>query len=85
MTENVMKHKDNHIIIFQKPNLPLITWGVATVAAKFISHGTLHQVLSAIAFVAIVIWALLEIFSGVNYFRRALGLIVLALSIYSRL
>ena len=71
--------------LWQTPNLPLITWIVATLAGKLVAHGKLHELLLLIAFGAIFTWAWLEIFSGINNFRRALGVIVLVASIYSKL
>jgi hypothetical protein len=79
-----MKKKE-HLTIVQRPNLPIIVWAVATILSKLIVHGKMHELLSLIAFGAIFTWAWLEIFSGVNNYRRALGAAVLILSLYSRL
>lgn len=67
------------------PNLPLIVWAAATVAGKLFKHGALHNALSLLGFTAIVLWALLEIFQGASYFRRLLGVVVLAISILNKL
>ncbi len=72
------------LILWQTPNLPIIIWFLATVLGKFIEHGRLHEILAVVAFGAIFTWAWLEIFQGVNYFRRALGLTILIFSIYSQ-
>lgn len=42
------------------------------------------MVLSAVGLVAIVVWALWEIASGINVFRRLLGLVILALVLINR-
>jgi thiosulfate reductase cytochrome b subunit len=73
--------EQGRLAVFAFPNLPLIIWAVATLASHFFWHG----LFSFIALAALVIWALLEIFQGVNYFRRALGAVVLAITLWSRL
>lgn len=83
--DKVIKDKNGRITLWQSPNLPLLTWAAATLASKLFAHGRPHQVLEIIAFGAIFTWAWLEVFAGVNYFRRTLGLVVLILSIHSRL
>ena len=83
--DKVAKDKNGRLTLWQSPNLPLVAWAVATLASKLVVHGKPHQTLELIAFGAIFTWAWLELFSGVNYFRRALGVIVFILSIHSRL
>lgn len=39
--------------------------------------GTLESIAKFVAFVALTVWSVLEVVSGVNYFRRVLGFIVL--------
>jgi hypothetical protein len=41
--------------------------------------------LNFISFVFLAVWAVLEILKGDSYFRRALGLVVLAWSVLSHL
>ncbi|MDB5161474.1 MAG: hypothetical protein JWO96_854 [Candidatus Saccharibacteria bacterium] len=82
--DRFLKDKNGQVAVWQTPNLPLIVWAAATLAAKIAVHGRAHQILDLIAFGALFAWAWLEVFQGASYFRRALGLIVLILSIYSR-
>ena len=82
--DSTFKDKTGHWDVIALPNLPLIIWAFATFLGMIFKHGIPHQVFSIIGLAAIVFWAVLEIFSGVNYFRRALGLVVLAVTIYSR-
>jgi hypothetical protein len=84
LIDKIFKDKHGRLAITSVPNPPLIIWAVATVAGKLFKHGAVHQTFTVIGFAAIVFWALLEIFHGVNYFRRVLGLVVLAAAIYSR-
>lgn len=72
------------LAIFQRPNLTLIVWILATLLTK-ITSGTIDDFFGLIAFGALFTWAWLELFQGTNYFRRVLGFAVLALSIYGRL
>lgn len=76
--------KDRHgkVVIYQRPNLPLLGWLGLTLASLF-TEGTVSSVLGYAASASLVVWALLELFTGVNYFRRTLGVIVLAWSIVS--
>ena len=76
--------KHGTVVIWQTPNAPLIIWFVCVLAGR-ITEGLLHTLLSVVGTVSILIWALLEIFAGVNYFRRTLGLVVLGLTAYSLL
>jgi hypothetical protein len=62
------------------PNLWLIAWAVLTFISLLI-NGKPADVVGWAASVALIVWALLEIFKGVNYFRRALGVLVLIFSI----
>lgn len=66
----------------QWPNLPIITWAVARLLAGVLS-GTGEHVAKVIAYGALFAWAWLELFDGANYFRRALGLVLLLLLITS--
>ncbi len=67
--------------IAQKPNPPLIIALIGFVLSKF-THGVVHQIGSALFTVSIIIWAYQEITTGVNWFRKTLGwLILLAVSL----
>ena len=81
----IFKDKDGNVVITQSPNMPIIIWLLAVIADKFIDGGLVSQFLSIVGTVAISVWAMLEILSGVNLFRRILGAIVLAFVIFSRL
>jgi len=76
---NFFKDNKGQVVICQKPNLPLIGWIIFTIL-KLIFSGyqpKLYYLFSLLSFGFIFTWAWLEITSGVNYFRRVLGLIVL--------
>lgn len=68
--------------MWQRPNIWLIGWVVLTLTSLFaFSRGRTADILGIAGTASLIIWSLLEIFRGVNYFRRALGLVVLIFSI----
>ncbi len=71
-------------MLAQTPNLPVAVGLVSMAAAYFIKAGLVHNLLAVIAFGALFTWAWLELFAGVNYFRRAIGAVALFMLIYSR-
>ena len=79
--DHFFRAKDNRIVLWQMPNLPIIGWVVFLCASK-LTEGSAHTVLSVVSTAFLVIWALLEVFGGVNYFRRTLGVVVLAYTLF---
>ncbi len=80
--DRTWKDRRGRIVIWQTPNLSLIAWAVLTVLSLLVSS-RLADVLSWLGSAALITWSLLEIFRGANYFRRALGLLVLVMAIAS--
>lgn len=76
---------DGNIVIGQMPNLPILVWLAATSLEFLAPKGNILIALDAVAFGSLFTWAWLELFQGVNYFRRSLGLLVLLGAIASRL
>ncbi|MDL2363338.1 MAG: hypothetical protein QFB86_03080 [Patescibacteria group bacterium] len=66
----------------QMPNAPLIAWIILKVAS-LLTDGPLSKYISIAAAIVLAIWAVLELKSGVNYFRRILGAVVLLLTLIS--
>jgi len=85
LLEKCYKDSNGKVILGQFPNPPLVTWVAATVVAKIITDSDLVSLLEVVAFGAIFTWAWLELFQGVTYFRRCLGLLVLLFSVYNQL
>lgn len=81
----MFRDSDGNIVIAQKPNLPILVWLAATLLAFLLTSGNIHRSLDALAFGSLFTWAWQELFQGVNYFRRSLGLIVLLGAIASTL
>lgn len=80
--DRTWKDKRGNITLWQMPNAFLIIWAVLTFLSLLVS-GRLADIFSWTGSAALIVWALLEIFKGVNYFRRALGLLVLVFAIVS--
>ena len=59
--------------IVQFPNLPLAAAFVSGEVAKH-THGSVSAYARAISYLALAVWAYLELTAGVNWFRRLLGL-----------
>jgi hypothetical protein len=59
--------------IVQFPNGPLILAFVSGLVGRY-SHGQEHSDVQAVAYLSMAVWAYLELFQGVNAFRRLLGL-----------
>jgi len=60
-------------VIVQFPNAPLIVAFIAGEVGRY-THGSGHAYASALSYLALAIWAYLELAEGVNWFRRLLGL-----------
>jgi hypothetical protein len=73
----VFRDDEGKIVLGQPPNLPIIVWIGATLLKMIFATGQINTGLELIAFGTLFTWAWEELFQGVNYFRRALGLIVL--------
>jgi len=58
---------------------------IASLLALIFTTGKINTVLDVLANGSLFTWAWLELFQGVNYFRRALGLIVLTGIIASKI
>ncbi|MEH1926224.1 hypothetical protein [Nostoc sp.] len=77
LVDKTFRDSDGKIVLAQMPNLPLIVWIVTSLLALIFTSGKINTVLEVLANGSLFTWAWLELFQGVNYFRRALGLAVL--------
>jgi hypothetical protein len=80
--DRIWKDDSGRIVIWQFPNPFLIAWAVLTVLSLFF-NGHLADIFSWLGSAALIIWSLLELTKGVNYFRRVLGLVVLIAAVMS--
>ena len=83
--DKVFRDSEGKIILAQMPNLPLICWIIASLLKIVFTTGKINLGLDIIAFGCLFTWAWEELFQGVNYFRRVLGLLVLVGLIASKL
>lgn len=83
--DKVFRDSEGKIVLAQMPNPPLIVGIVASLLKLILTTGKINLGLDIIAFGSLFTWAWEELFQGVNYFRRALGLIVLIGLIASKL
>lgn len=72
--------KDGKLSITQKPNIPLIIWAVSILIQIALGVGNpISEVAKIIGSISIAVWAVMEVYSGVSYFRKLLGLFILIL------
>ena len=83
--DKVFRDREGEIVLAQMPNLPIIVWIVASLLKLVFTTDKISIGLEVIAFGSLFTWAWEELFQGVNYFRRALGFIVLASLILSKI
>ena len=85
LLDKIFRDREGKVLLAQMPNLPLIVWIVASLLRLIYTTGKVNIGLEAIAFGSLFTWAWEELFQGVNYFRRALGLLVLVGLIASKI
>jgi hypothetical protein len=72
--DKLFKDKNGKVVITQMPNwqltLALSFWGLS----KVFNQGATEDVFYILFMIFLLLWALAEIFKGVNIFRRVLGL-----------
>jgi hypothetical protein len=78
--DKFFRDKNGNYAVWQWPNPWLIGWAVSTLVS-LVTLGKVSDVFSLIGTGLLIIWCLLEIFLGDSYFRRTLGLVVLAFSV----
>lgn len=76
-TDKCFKDKDGNLALTEQANLPLIVAVVSAIPALLLGGNVFGVLTSLVSFGAFFTWAWLEIFDGVNYFRRALGVLVM--------
>lgn len=81
--DDFWRDKNGKVVVWQMPNVFLIGWAVLTFASILVSGKTAVNTLSWAGLASLVVWSLLEILKGANYFRKLLGLIVLVLAVLS--
>ena len=76
--DKLLKDKHGRVVIAQKPNALIIAAGVLFVGSLLSPDGsTLQSVIEVLFRCALIAWGLLELFGGVNWLRRLMGLFVI--------
>ncbi|MEA5450038.1 hypothetical protein VB780_15765 [Leptolyngbya sp. CCNP1308] len=75
--DRIFRDDAGNIVIGQPPNLIVLVAVAATVLQTVLSGGLPQAAADLVAFGAWFTWAWQELFEGVNYFRRAIGLVTL--------
>jgi hypothetical protein len=73
-----------NIVITQLPNILITVWAISSVLKLVVNNGNLSSNLDAISFGSIAILSLMELFQGIDTFRRTLGLVTLIASIFTK-
>jgi hypothetical protein len=73
--DRTFRDSKGNIVIAQMPNLPVLVGLAATLLQFILPSGSIQTAINLIAFGALFTWSWQELFEGVNYFRRSLGLI----------
>lgn len=72
--DKCFRDKSGDVVLAQWPNVPVIV-GVVALVLAWAFGGLLEFIALMVAFGAWFTWAWLEVFQGVNYFRRGLGVL----------
>jgi hypothetical protein len=83
--DKIFRDNEGTIVIAQLPNLPITVWLIAALLKLVFKNGIVYSLLDTIAFGVLFTWAWEELFQGVDYFRQALGLVVLVGAIWMRI
>lgn len=75
----LFRDRKGHVVVWQRPNVPLIGWAITRLALHFISTQKYAKPLQSLSTTILFTWSYLEITQGVNKFRRIMGALVMAL------
>jgi hypothetical protein len=85
LLDQVFRDTSGKVVLIQPPNLLIMVWLGSTLLPMIFAVGRIGVGLDAVAFGCLFAWAWEELFQGVNYFRKGLGLLVLVGTIVSRI
>jgi hypothetical protein len=81
--DKCFKDKDGQVVLTQSPNVSIIAFVFFSFIGIVFHNGILGYLTKVLAFGSIFVWSWLELLKGVNYFRRALGLVAIILAVLS--
>jgi len=73
--DRTFRDSEGNIVIAQMPNLPILVGLTGAFLQFVLPSGEIRTASVLVAFGALFTWAWQELFEGVNYFRRSLGLV----------
>lgn len=76
-SEKFWEDKQGRVVVWQRPNKWLTTWFITFLLSAVLPLGWPSTTAYYISLLSLVVWAVLEAFRGVNYFRRTIGICVL--------
>lgn len=76
-SKSLFRDKNGSIVLWQWPNVTLYGWLLFKGISLLINPGHIKTGLTSLSMAFLFVWAYLEITKGVDYFRRALGFIVI--------
>ncbi len=74
--DKLFRDNNGELVYFQSPNLPLIVY-LLSIIAGLILEGYIKTIIVTLGDGALFVFGWLELFYGVNVFRKLLGFIVL--------
>ena len=74
--DKFFKNNNGEIVVFQKPNAPLLIWALSTLLVRIETFSD-FILLRVVAMASLLLWAGLELLAGDSPFRRGLGAVVL--------
>lgn len=80
---DIFRDPKGRIVIWQSPNLLLLVWIACKVLVFAINNNDLDAGFSHLGSASLFAWAYLEVSSGVNTFRKILGLIVACATLWN--
>ena len=81
--DKIWKDRDGEVVLAQIPNKWLIAWAVLAMISMLSSSNRTANIFWWLSVIFLVIWCYFEIRYGVNYFRKALGVMALLFVILS--
>jgi len=82
MLNKIFRDKQGKIVIIQFPNIPLAVWIIGLLLVKVLPSGDFSEFCRHISTLGLVVWGIIEILYGVNYFRRLLGAAIIISTVY---
>jgi hypothetical protein len=82
MLNKIFRDKQGKIVIIQFPNIPLAVWIVGLLLVKVLPSGGFSEFCRHISTLGLIVWGIIEILYGVNYFRRLLGAAIIISTVY---